>query len=553
MFGTIRFKALAFTVVFTMGLLIQVVVQYSHNEELKAHSYYLANTQNSIVQQLHFLQVSTIQIQQWLTDISATRGQDGLNDGFDEAESSARRFRQAVRELERLDPDSGIKYAELLPLMESYYQMGQKMAHAYIEGGATAGNKLMADFDATAEAIYGRVAEVDEMIQKQSQQSFHAQLEAADKSQQMNIIFSLMYLALLLAGLFGITRFILKPVGAMNHMAKDLAHGEGDLTQRLSIKGNNELAELAGSLNAFITKTDTMVSELMKSIVRLMPMSVEMSQTNLKIQAASLSQQSQSQNLSASMHATQAAAAEVSVRSDQISSSVAQSSQTLSDCQNIALKTRDSIVELRGEIEHMSGAISELSEKSEQIGSIIDVINSISDQTNLLALNAAIEAARAGEAGRGFSVVADEVRSLAARTREATVEVQSMINAIQAGTSEVKQTVLKGIQSAQDGVNMVNVTTDNLKELVDSVDQINVQATDIKQEILGQNNHFTQVLHTVETMQEDFQTALNHIEENLHFESDLKALSSKLKDMASKFQVTDREYSDQPRSAKRRD
>ncbi|WP_413701079.1 hypothetical protein ACLKMH_04895 [Psychromonas sp. KJ10-10] len=147
MFSSIRAKAyLILTILFTT-LAFQSVLQFIQSDKIREQMVFLAETETKIIAELHSLQVATIQIQQWLTDISATRAMDGLNDGFDEAENSVTQFRQAVAELKRLDHHSGIDYTSLIPTMEIYHQTGVKMANAYIEGGAPAGNKIMAEFD----------------------------------------------------------------------------------------------------------------------------------------------------------------------------------------------------------------------------------------------------------------------------------------------------------------------------------------------------------------------------------------------------------------------
>lgn len=551
MITTIRSKSFLFVGIFAVCFLLQAVSQYLHNEKLRSEAVYLAGTQTKILASLHDLQIATIQIQQWLTDISATRGLDGLNDGLDEAAKSANQFRQAVKRLRKLDADSGIAYEDLLPIMEDYYQTGQKMARQYIQGGAAAGNQLMGDFDATAVAIYDRVETISRSINENADVRFAHQLMETSRAQTLNLAFSGMYLFLLIGILWGVTRYVLRPVQQMVHMTHDLAHGEGDLTQRLVIRGDNELTVLGKNFNAFIQRTDVMMSEMMKTIVRLVPMSKEISSTNQKIEQASKGQQTYSQQVSDHMQSTQDSANAVASRSEEIAVSVKKSSRILGESQKIASETRHSIDSLSSEIALMSEAIAGLRDNSDKIGSIIDVINSISEQTNLLALNAAIEAARAGEAGRGFAVVADEVRTLASRTKDATVEVQAMITSIQNGTHQVESTMKKGIHSTQTSVEKVNTSAEHLNDLAQAIDQINQQANDIKAEIDGQNGHFMTVSHSIELMESEFRNTLQYLEENLHFGGDLKNLSDKLRDMASRFKVTDTNYSEHKRSLNR--
>jgi len=116
-----------------------------------------------ITENYHQLQTSVIQTQQWLTDISATRALDGLDDGFAEAENAAKMFAQAIKNLSKLDAENSSRYQSLLPIFSNYYQVGQKMAHSYIDQGPQGGNKVMAEFDETAVAINSKV---DEFVQE---------------------------------------------------------------------------------------------------------------------------------------------------------------------------------------------------------------------------------------------------------------------------------------------------------------------------------------------------------------------------------------------------
>lgn len=551
MFSTIRFKTYLFVGVFAVALLFQGITQHFQAERVHAQTVYLAGTQSDIMTHLHEMQVSVIQVQQWLTDISATRGQDGLNDGFDEAAKSFAVFQESVKALQRIDTKFGLDYAALLPIMDNYYVIGQKMAHAYIDGGAPAGNKIMSEFDTTAAAIYGKVAELSIQIKEKAAEQFAIELAATKSSQNMNIMFSFIFLILLLSVLFGIHRFVLKPVHDFIQMAQNLVNGDSDLTQRLPISGNDELTRLAQAFNAFIEDTDNFISKIMKSVVRLVPMAKEMAQTNSHIEEAATDQRQRIMQVADSMAQTSVSVNEVTLRIEQISGSVQKSVDALDNGQQVAQQTMQGMDQLSQEIGLMSEAIVQLRTDSEKIESIIDVINAISEQTNLLALNAAIEAARAGDAGRGFSVVADEVRTLATRTKDATVEVQKMILSIQNGTQQASKTMEKGMSSAQYSVTQVNKSADVLKDMGLVMTEIDKQSNEIGQEIDNQNRHFNSVTESIALMEAEFNNTLAHLEHNLEFGSDLNKLSDKLNSLIASLKVTDTNYSNAFRSKPR--
>lgn len=551
MFSSIRIKIYLILGVLAITLITQSVLQYTHSERVREQMIYLSGTQTKIMNQLHLMQVATIQIQQWLTDISATRGQDGLNDGFNEAASSVALFREAVAQLDVLDTRSGIDYASLIPVMEVYYKTGTKMANAYIEGGAPAGNKIMAEFDQAALDIYGEIEIITERLNTLRANAFEKELKATQSSESMILVFSGIYLVLVIILLWGARQFVLTPVNNILHMTENLSSGDGDLTQRLSIKGEHELAQLATSFNAFIVKTDDMVSQVTKSVIRLIPMAKELTDTNREIEDASMIQSEHSRHVAEYIEQTKSSANEVSVLIKQIASSVKDNVSALDDGQIVARNMIQGMDKLSGEIGLVSDAVIQLREDSTKIESIVDVINSISEQTNLLALNAAIEAARAGEAGRGFAVVADEVRTLANKTKNSTQEIQSMINSIQTGTLQAAQTMEKGMASTRNSVDQVNQSAEMLKKLGISMAEINAQADKIENETDTQSHHFQSVSENIDKMESQFAKTLGRLEHNLKFGSDLNKLSEKLRGLISKFKVTDTEWSESKRAKKR--
>lgn len=551
MFSTIRAKAYLILAILFVTLTLQSILQFIQSDKIREQMIYLAGTETQIISELHSLQIATIQIQQWLTDISATRGLDGLNDGFDEANKSVAKFRHAVTQLQQLDKHSGINYLDLIPIMEVYHQTGIKMANAYIEGGASAGNQIMGEFDDAASAMYGEIGLIAERIEAEQTEAFAIELEQTKVAEIIIVVFWGLYLILLLLVLWGVQRFILKPVNNILNMTNNLNQGDGDLTQRLRISGRNEISVLAKGFNTFIGTTDDMVSQVTKSVSRLIPMAQELLDSNAKIESASLKQSEYSNAVGDSIVQTRDSANEVLSFIQQITNSVKSGVLALNNGQKVAHETITSMDQLASEIGLVSEAVMQLKEDSTKIESIIVVINSISEQTNLLALNAAIEAARAGEAGRGFAVVADEVRTLATRTKDATQEVQTMISSIQSGTVNAAEIMEKGMKSTHYSVTQVNQSAEMLQELAVSMADIDVQTEKIEEQTKVQNNHFLSVSDNINEMESQFSQTLNHLESNVSFGEDLNNLSEKLRGLISKFSVTDSDWSHAVRNKKR--
>lgn len=548
---TIKTKIYFVVVALLIVLLTQGYSQYHHNNKILNQAIYLSETQRQITQHLHKVQVSVIQIQQWLNGISATRALDGLNDGLVEAAKSVDNFKEAIKTLQQLDTKSNYDYKALLPIMENYYNTGQKMAKAYIADGPSAGNKLMAEFDGAANAIYDKIETLAIQLQQIETEQLQLEIKATASLQLINFSFSAVLIILLIVSLYGVHRYILNPIHKIIVMAENLASGKGDLTQRIELLGNDELTHLSKAFNQFIEQTDILVSQVTKSVMRLVPMANELADTNTNIESAANQQRSRSQEVAESMGHTTCSVVEVNNRILQISNSVKESLEALEHGQQVALKTTEEMDHLTQEIASMSEAIEQLHNDSAQIETIIDVINSISEQTNLLALNAAIEAARAGDAGRGFAVVANEVRTLATRTKDSTVEVQKMIQSIQLGTQKASDTMNKGVHSTQVSVEQVNKSSQVLSGLAQVFTHIDQQTREINHETEHQSKLFKNVSSNITEMDLEFKKTLEHLNHSLVFGDDLHKLSSKVRKMIGMLKITDTNYSEAPRATKR--
>ncbi|PSU45081.1 methyl-accepting chemotaxis protein [Photobacterium frigidiphilum] len=331
--------------------------------------------------------------------------------------------------------------------------------------------------------------------QKQIQQEFN-QLQAAYKDiriqieqaqlelkEQMNDEISLTIIVLEVGAFVAITlsivitwfvsRLILAPLQRLSTTMENIASGEGDLTQRVPVESRDEIGQFAASFNQFVSKihaTITEVSVTMKS-VREETQQIQKETQGVVLNASE--QQAESAHVATAVH-------EMSATSDSVSShanEAASASQSAADESNAAKRilgnTVTSIHQLADDIETSSGVITNLELDVSNIASILDVIRGIADQTNLLALNAAIEAARAGEQGRGFAVVADEVRSLASKTQDSTGEIQVMIERLQRGAHDAVQAMARSQASGTATVDQANSANESLDAISQSIEVIN--------------------------------------------------------------------------------
>lgn len=444
-----------------------------------------------------------------------------------------------LKQLQGTDKGEADKLQAMLTDLSTYNGMTFELAKSMLDGTADMANIGVISQKKTA-AYEGVLGKIQAYKQAKIAEFKNTIKEAGDRSENslwMTMGVGIALLLLMAIVTISIARAISRSAKDVARSLGELADGKGDLSHQLPVSGNDELGQVANNFNRFLG----LLAESIQRVVNVTsPLLDSAHDLKNKMDVATGATERQSQDAQAvqgSMEEMRHSVTDISHNANQAAEAAQIAEREAMEGMSVVQRTIDISQELNAEIEVASSSINELAKDTESVGSILNVITSIAEQTNLLALNAAIEAARAGEQGRGFAVVADEVRALASKTADATKEIREVLSRLKTAAESSVSTMTVAMSKSSENEEHAQKTGQALKTIQEQIVSINAMNTHIAKATDEQSQVASQVVDNVVDMNASFEQTLIILNQVHQVSSGLSDFAEELQSATSQFKL----------------
>ena len=463
----------------------------------------------------------------------------GDEEPIQQAEELRKIINRDFSKMMNLSQGDSAEIEKLKRMFQSYFDDGHNLASSMVNQTADFSRiaELGADLNSKIDALKKAITNFDDARNREFEASIEKANDYSSNLITVGFLVGVITIVLLLATAIPISRSIHHSLQDIIKSLRDIADGDGDLTVRLETKSKDEIGELVSRFNAFVSKLQVTIKDVIEISHPLTTTSTKV-RTSAEETNNTTNHQKDSVDLAInSVSEMKDAVQEIAISTSQTAESVNSASQLTREGAAVVEGAVASINELEANIADAAKVMYRLETDVEQVSSVIGVIRGIAEQTNLLALNAAIEAARAGEQGRGFAVVADEVRTLASRTQSSTEEIQLTIEKLQEASKEAVLTMNLGTDMVGKSVEKASAAGNSLTELERTIANINSMTMTIATATEQQTVVANSIVHSVEEIGSSTQKTNETAGDLAQVSSELAGMATRLQKLTSGFKA----------------
>ncbi len=532
---SIKAKILVIPAIAVIGFIASLAINTSINSD---------NTKRlAIIQEVYFPVVQSsreniVRINR-TEELLNTAVSTGESDTLDTAKSTFNELIEKIQSQKQLWPKMQITLGEIESEANGYFDVALKLSAGMVDGNIDPSQmpSLVKQMNEKLNKSKQQLAAFNESALMAFNETVSDSNDAASNALVTGLILSITSIAIIVLISASIVLLITRNLNTMLESLKDIASGEGDLTKRIEQNSEDEIGDLIHWFNLFMDKLHGSISDVMKSIGPLAKVSSDLGDMTTKTGEITDQQSRATDEVTRSVDEMFISVQNVAVNASSAADAAKEADAEAKAGRSVVTQSVESINDLASEVERAAKVISKLETDTENVGKILDVIKGIAEQTNLLALNAAIEAARAGEQGRGFAVVADEVRTLASRTQDSTQEIQRVIEELQSAARSAAEVMSHSQEQANSSVEHAAKTDSSLATITEKVGSI----TSMNMEIADATGQQEKVSNNIKTNVEGIRTNANEAVKNVQeveaASESLVEISSNLRKITGQFRV----------------
>ena len=485
------------------------------------------------------LSASTLVDMQKVRDTLASAVTTGDQDTLTMAQELAEEAKSGLNQIASISPEFRSEISRISSGFDNYFDVAYDVSQSMVNG--TADFSRLGELSAQMNQSYdGAIAAMSQFRDAQ-QAAFEEAFKNTDSANtsliSTGVILAVVVTILLFGTAVPIVRGIKQSIDDVVRSLKDIAQENGDLTVRIETKSEDEIGELVYWFDQFMDKLQGVVRDVVEASLPLSNLAQNLRGVTEETQRTIDVQQKSATNAKRAVDTMSGSVDGVAHSAAQAASDANKATTAASEGRQIVQQTVTSIQQLAENVRETADVIARLESDSNKVGSVLDVIKGIAEQTNLLALNAAIEAARAGEQGRGFAVVADEVRTLASRTQQSTEEIQSTIEQLQNAAHSAVEVMSRGTEQATSSVETANKAGSSLETITSTIGRINQMNEQIAHNTEDQRTVAVDIVRHVDEIHERTEQTASRSGELGSMCNELADLAQHLESIAKQFRV----------------